>query len=77
MRLWPAIAAAALSALAAVAIWAWSSFAMTLGLYSMLGVAVPGLCVIAAALSLAAIAPCQRATAARARLRDRGVSLGL
>ena len=76
MQLWPAIASAALSVFTAVLILAWSLFALSRGLFSMLGFAVPGLCMIAGLLSLLAIGPCQRAVAARARLRERGVNLG-
>ena len=55
----------------------WSLFAMTRSSFTILGFAVPGLCMIRGLLSLLAIGPAGRAEAARERLRRRGVSFGL
>jgi hypothetical protein len=77
LRVVPAILCAVLSFSSAFVIVGWSVFAMTRGLFTILGFAVPGLCMITGLLSLLAIGPAQRAAAARERLRLRGVSFGL
>lgn len=77
LRVVPAVLCALLSFTSAFLIVGWSLFAMTRGLFTILGFAVPGLCMITGLLSLLAIGPAQRAVAARERLRQRGVNLGL
>jgi len=71
------ILAAVFSLASAVVLLAWNVFALSRGLFSILGFAVPGLCVIASLLSLSALGAARRASAARHRLRARGVHLGL
>jgi hypothetical protein len=77
LRVLPAVLCAVLSFTSAFLIVGWSLFAMTRGLFTILGFAVPGLCTITGLLSLLAIGPAERAVAARERLRQRGISLGL
>jgi len=77
LRVLPAVTGAGLAFFTAFSIVAWTLFAMSRGFFSILGFAVPGLCMIAGLLSLLAIGPSSRASAARERLRQRGVSLGL
>jgi hypothetical protein len=77
LRVLPAVLCAMLSFTSAFLIVGWSLFAMTRGLFTILGFAVPCLCTITGLLSLLAIGPAQRAVAARERLRQRGISLGL
>lgn len=77
VRVAPAVLCAVLSFFSAVMILGWSLYAMTRGLFTVLGFAVPGLCMITGLLSLLSIAPAHRAVSARKRLRERGVSLGL
>jgi hypothetical protein len=77
LRVLPAVLGVGLAFFTAFSILGWTLFAMTRGLFSILGFAIPGLCMIAGLLSLLAIGPAQRASAARRRLRERGVSLGL
>jgi cation transport ATPase len=71
------IAATVVAFGSAVALLAWSLLALSRGLFSLLGFAVPGLCVIAGVLGAAALGSARRASAARERLRRRGVSVGL
>jgi hypothetical protein len=71
------IAAALIAGASAIAILGCNVFALSRGLFSILGFAVPGLCVISSLLALAAVGSARRASAARERLRARGVSLGL
>jgi hypothetical protein len=77
MRVWTTLASAALSLAAALLILGWNLFALSRGLFSLLGFAVPGLCTLAAVLALAGLGAARRASSARRRLRDRGVSFGL
>jgi hypothetical protein len=77
VRLLTTIAAALIAGACALTILALSVFALSRGLLSLLGFAVPGLCVISSLLALSAIGSARRAGAARQRLRARGISLGL
>lgn len=61
----------------AIALLVWNVVALSRGLFSLLGFAVPGLCMIASLLALSALGSTRRASTARKRLRERGVSLGL
>jgi hypothetical protein len=71
------LAAAVLGFASAVALLVWNVVALSRGLFSILGFAVPGLCMIASLLALSALGSTRRASTARKRLRERGVSLGL
>ena len=71
------IAAAVVASGSAVALFAWNLLALSRGLFSLLGFAVPGLAVIAGVLAMAGVGSARRASAARERLRRRGVSVGL
>jgi hypothetical protein len=71
------VAAAVLGFASAITLLVWNVVALSRGLFTILGFAVPGLCMIASLLALSAIGSTRRASAARKRLRERGVSLGL
>jgi hypothetical protein len=67
--------------LAAASLWAtssvWFLFALANGLFTLFGFMVPGLAVIAFVLALLARKPCAVASAARKRLEEQGLDLGL
>lgn len=52
----------------------WSLFAMTLGFFTVLGIAVPGLCMITGLLSLLSIAPPSAPSPPASDVRERGVA---
>jgi hypothetical protein len=77
LRFWATIVAAPASFSAALLILAWNLFALSRGLFSIMGFAVPASCIVAGLLSLSALGAARRADAARERLRDRGINVGL
>ena len=61
----------------ALALLIWNIVALSRGLFSILGFAVPGLCMLAGLLALSAIGSARRASMARKSLHERGVRVGL
>ena len=55
----------------------WLVFSAGHGLFSLYALAAPFVSIAAFVMALLGLAPCQRASAARARLRAQGMDLGI
>jgi hypothetical protein len=76
-RAWGALAAAGVSLLLVLISSVWLFFSFGHGLLSLFALTAPFGCGAAAVLAFLAVAPCQKASAARARLREQGMNLGI
>jgi hypothetical protein len=76
-RAWAVVLAIASGALLTIASTVWLFFSFGNGLFSLFALGAPFVSVAAAVLALLAVGPCQRATAARERLRAQGMNLGI
>jgi hypothetical protein len=76
-RVWAALAAAGGTALLTLSSAAWLVFSFANGLLSLYAMAAPFASVASLVFALLALGPCQRASAARARLRAQGMDLGI
>jgi len=76
-RVWAAIAAIPSSGLLALVTAAWLVFSVGHGLISLFAVAAPFGAIAALVFAFLGMGPCQRATAARLRLRAQGMNLGI
>jgi hypothetical protein len=76
-RMWGALSAAGGTLLLAIASGGWLVLSVTHGLFSLYALASPFLSAAALVFALLSFGPCQRATAARQRLRDQGMNLGI
>lgn len=70
-----AIGATATDALLALGMGYWVLFTASAGYFSLLALVLPPLAVVAAVFAGLSIGPCQRAEAARARLREAGIEM--
>jgi hypothetical protein len=76
-RVWGALAAVGASLVLVVLSAVWLVFSFRHGLLSLFALTAPFGSAAAAVLAFLAVAPCQHASAARARLREQGMSLGI
>jgi hypothetical protein len=76
-RMWGALCASGATLLLTLASGAWFVVSITHGLFSLYGFASPFLSAAALVFAVLALGPCQRASAARARLRAQGMNLGI
>ena len=76
-RAWAAWAGIAASALMMIVGALWLVVSFSHGLFSLFAIAGPLVAVASGVLAILALAPCQRATRARARLAAQGMNLGL
>ena len=76
-RFWGAVAATGASAVGFIAAALWAFFSFSHGLYSLFALAALPLSIAAVAAAALSIVPCQRASAARAKLASQGLDLGL
>lgn len=76
-RAWAAIAAIASSALDLLASGFWLLLSMGHGLLSLYALASPFVSIVAGIMAFVALGPCERASAARRRLREQGMDLGI
>ncbi len=76
-RAWAALVSIVGTALLALTSGAWLVFSLGHFLFSLYALGSPMAAVAALVLSLVALGPCQRASAARARLREQGMNLGI
>jgi hypothetical protein len=76
-RAWGAIAAVASSAVDLLASGLWLLVSVGHGLLSLYALASPCVALAAGIMAFVAMGPCERASAARRRLRDQGMDLGI
>jgi hypothetical protein len=76
-RAWSVVAAAAVSFVLMMAASGWLVVSLSHGLFQLYGFAGPVVSLGAAVMALLAMGPCQRASAARARLKQQGMDLGI
>jgi hypothetical protein len=76
-RAWAAVAATGVSLVQAAAAGAWLVFSMSHGLFQLYALGGPPVSLGAAVLAVLAMGPCQKASAARARLKAQGMDLGI
>ncbi|HEY1697760.1 MAG TPA: hypothetical protein VGG39_36620 [Polyangiaceae bacterium] len=76
-RMWGALCATGATLLLALASGGWFVVSITHGLFSLYGFASPFLSATALVFAVLALGPCQRASAARARLHAQGMNLGI
>lgn len=76
-REWAAVTSAALAASLFVSTGFWLFFSFSNGFVSLFALANPFLAMIAFGFALASLGPSRRASEARARLEEQGLSLGL
>lgn len=76
-RAWGAIGAVVSSALDLLASGFWLLVSMGHGLLSLYALASPFVVIVAGIMAVVAMGPCERASAARRRLRDAGMDLGI
>lgn len=76
-RAWGAVLAVGVSLAQAMASGFWLFFSMSHGLFSLYALGGPCMSVSAVALAVIGMGPCQRASAARARLKAQGMDLGI
>jgi hypothetical protein len=76
-RVWAALASMAGTSLLTLASAGWLVFGISHAFFSLYALASPCVSVAALVFAILAIGPCQRASAARARLRAQGMNLGI
>jgi hypothetical protein len=76
-RAWAAMASIGSTILLTLASGLWAVVSLTHLVFSLYTYASPAVAVAALAFSAIALGPCQRASAARARLREQGMNLGI
>ena len=76
-RAWGVVVAIGVSLLLTIVSAAWLFFSASHGLISLYALAGPCVALAASVLPLVAAGPCQRASAARARLKAQGMDLGI
>jgi hypothetical protein len=76
-RAWGAIAAVGSSAIDLLASGAWLIVSVGHGLLSLYALASPCVAIVAGIMAFVAMGPCERASAARRRLREQGMDLGI
>ncbi len=76
-RAWGAIGAVASSAVDLLASGFWLLVSVGHGLLSLYALASPFVVVVAGIMAVVAMGPCERASAARRRLREAGMDLGI
>lgn len=76
-RGWAAIGAAVTSFVAVLASGLWLLVSMAHGLLSLYAMASPFVATVAGVMAIVAAGPCERASAARRRLREQGMDLGI
>jgi len=76
-RAWAAVASLVVAGFALLSMGTWLVFSVTSGIYSCVGLVVPPLALAAVVTGALSIGPARRADAARRRMRDEGMDLGL
>lgn len=76
-RVWGALAAVGGTILLTLASAAWLVFGISHAFFSLYALGSPFVSITALVFAILAIAPCQRASAARERLRAQGMNLGI
>jgi hypothetical protein len=76
-RGWAAIAAAVVSFVNVLASGLWLLVSMGHGLLSLYALASPFVSIVGGVMAIVAVGPCERASAARRRLREQGMDLGI
>ena len=76
-RDWGAIGATVVSGALMLVTAVWAVFSFANGLFQMYALIAPFAAAAALALSIVSIGPCRRASAARARLAQQGMNLGI
>lgn len=76
-RAWGAIGALVGSAMCVLASGFWLLVSMGHGLLSLYALASPFVSIVAGIMAVVALGPCERASAARRRLREQGMDLGI
>jgi hypothetical protein len=76
-RAWAVLAALGQTTMLVLASSAWLVFSVTRGLFSLFALGGPFCAVAALVTAILAVGPCQRASAARARLKAQGLNLGI